>query len=422
LIPLRKSPASDAMKLLLPRRIAFTFVVSAAALWAATNKRLYDIAVFNALVSMGLAAIIVLHLRLKPSWRDAAGVAGGAGTLALIDFQLLHYNFNAFALLSFLGLASLVALAIRAAWSGGEESTRMRLAFMFAFASLGVDAAAVLFHALTSKLNPRVLDLYLYSFDASLRVQLSFLMGQAYATWHRFGDAGMFLYIGLPVVLAMVVAGHLLRGSKAAIPAMASFLVTAPIGVVFYNLFPALGPTYIFGPRFPWNPLTTGEAARLLLEPIPVAGYRNAMPSLHIAWVLLAWWFSRGLSGWERSIAMVFVVFTVLATLGSGEHYFIDLVVGFPFALFVYALCAFPVGWTQERKLAFGLGLGLTLAWFAVLRWGVKLFWVSPILPWLACSLTVAVVVIFQQRLVRASATNASRETPRQPAVAVGVS
>jgi hypothetical protein len=226
------------MKLSVPLRIAFNVVVAAAALWAATSKRLYDIAAFNALVSMGLTAVIVLHLRLKPSWSDAAGVAAGAGTLALIDFKLLHYNFNAFGLLSFLGLASLVALAIRAAWSRGEESARMRLAFTFAFLSLSVDAAAVLFHALTSKLNPRVLDLYLYSFDASLRVQLSFLMGQAYATWHRFGDAGMFVYIGLPVVLAMVAAGRLLHGSKAAIPAMAAFLVTAPIGVVFYNLFP----------------------------------------------------------------------------------------------------------------------------------------------------------------------------------------
>ena len=410
------------MKLSVPIRIAFTLVVVAAALWAATNKRLYDIAVFNVLVSMGLAAIIVLHLRVKPSWRDAAGVAAGAGTLAVIDFKFLHYNFNAFGLLSFLGLASLVALAIRAAWSGGEESTRMRLAFLFAFLSLGVDAAAVLFHALTSKLNPKVLDLYLYSFDASLRVQLSFLMGQAYATWHRFGDAGMFIYIGLPVLLAMVAAGHLLHGSKVAIPAMAAFLVTAPIGVIFYNLFPALGPTYIFGPRFPWNPLTIDQAARLLLEPILVAGYRNAMPSLHIAWVLLAWWFSRGLSVWERSIAMVFVVFTALATLGSGEHYFIDLVVGFPFALFVYALCAFPLGWTQERKVAFGLGLVLTLAWFAVLRQGVKLFWVSPILPWLACLVTVAAVVILQQRLEGASAKNASREAAPEPAAAVPVS
>jgi len=125
---------------------------------------------------------------------------------------------------------------------------------------------------------------------------------------------------------------------------------------------------------------------------------------------------------WERSIAMVFVVFTVFATLGSGEHYFIDLVVGFPFALFVYGLCAFPLGWRQERKAAFGLGLGLTLGWFAALRVGVKLFWLSPILPWLACLVTVAAVLILQHKLEQAGATNASREAAREPQVAVSVS
>ncbi len=79
------------------------------------------------------------------------------------------------------------------------------------------------------------------------------------------------------------------------------------------------------------------------------------------------------------------------------------------------------MGWTHERKVAFGLGLGLTLGWFAALRVGVKLFWLSPILPWLACLATVAGVVILEQRLERGSATNASQESTRE-AVAVSVS
>jgi hypothetical protein len=118
---------------------------------------------------------------------------------------------------------------------------------------------------------------------------------------------------------------------------------------------------------------------------------------------------------------MVFVVFTVFATLGSGEHYFIDLVVGFPFALFVYSLCAFPLGWTYKRKVTFWLGLGLTLGWFAALRAGIKLFWLTPSLPWFACLATVTGVVIFQQWLERPSATNDSRESA-QEAMAVSAS
>ena len=103
------------MKLSMPIKIAFSLGMLAAALWAATNKHLYDIAVFNVLVSCGLTGIMVLHLRLKPSWSDVVGIFAGTGTLALIDFKLLHYNFNVFGLLSFMGLSSLVALAIRAA-------------------------------------------------------------------------------------------------------------------------------------------------------------------------------------------------------------------------------------------------------------------------------------------------------------------
>jgi hypothetical protein len=42
------------------------------------------------------------------------------------------------------------------------------------------------------------------------------------------------------------------------------------------------------------------------------------------------------LGGYAWSLA--FVWFTVMATLGTGGHYFVDLVVAFPFALMVQAL------------------------------------------------------------------------------------
>jgi hypothetical protein len=43
----------------------------------------------------------------------------------------------------------------------------------------------------------------------------------------------------------MVYAGQLRRGREKAFPAMAAFLIAGPIGILFYNLFPALGPTHI---------------------------------------------------------------------------------------------------------------------------------------------------------------------------------
>jgi hypothetical protein len=96
--------------------------------------------------------------------------------------------------------------------------------------------------------------------------------------------------------------------------------------------------------------MTMAQAAHLLREPIAVQGVQNAIPSLHMAWVLLAWWYSRGLSVWERGIAMMFVVFTAFATLGTGEHYFIDQVVVYPFGVMMQSLCAFPLRWSQRVR------------------------------------------------------------------------
>jgi hypothetical protein len=387
----------------LPLKIIFTAVAVFVPLWLGTNSRLYIFNALNVLISIGLLSVTILHLRLKPAWLDALSIAAGAGLLSLVDFKILHHTFYVLGVFVFLGLTSLATLAIRAIWQGGADGNQMRLAFWFAFLSMCASVAALPLHALTGKLNPKVLDLYLYSFDASMRVQLSFLMGQAYATWHRFGDAGMFIYIGLPVVLAVVAAGLLLQSRQKAIPAMAAFILTGPLGIIFYNLCPALGPKYIFGQRFPWNPLTIDQVSRLRLEPILAEGFRNAIPSLHMAWVLLAWWYSRGLSIWERAIAMIVVVFTVFSTLGSGEHYFVDLVVGLPFALFLYGLTRFSLRWTGERNTAVALGLALTLGWIVALRVTVRFFWMSPLLPWLFCAATLAPVLIRQRRLDRAS-------------------
>jgi len=135
-----------------------------------------------------------------------------------------------------------------------------------------------------------------------------------------------------------------------------------------------------------------------------------------MAWVLLVWWYSRALSWWERSIAFLFLFFTVLATLGTGEHYLIDLVVAFPFAVFVEALFAFaqPL-WSRRRGFALGFGLFTTLAWCAGLRYGTHFFWLTTLLPWALSILTVVLSVVVEARLQIATVekqNNAIAETP----------
>jgi hypothetical protein len=142
----------------------------------------------------------------------------------------------------------------------------------------------------------------------------------------------------------------------------------------------------------------------LFLETIPLKGARNAIPSLHMAWVLLVWWNSKGLARWMRVVALVFVWFTVIATLGTGEHYFVDLVVAFPFALMVQALCMYRLPFRYgPRRVAFLFGTFVSLAWMGLVSFAIPLFWISPVIPWTMVAATISLSSWLIDRLQNAA-------------------
>jgi hypothetical protein len=119
-----------------------------------------------------------------------------------------------------------------------------------------------------------------------------------------------------------------------------------------------------------------------------------------MAWALLTWWYSRGLGWWSKGIILAFVVFTVMATLGSGEHYLVDLDVAFPFALMVQGIFALSLSWKDaNRLLAVFASLSVILAWLALLRFANPLFWISPLIPWTLAIVTIVASIIQRRRL-----------------------
>ena len=410
------------MKLPTGVKMAATLALLGLAVQLGTSEHFYKSALLSLFFGVTLASEVLIHFRVRPSWQDALSVIGAAALFTLIDFGFLHFQPSLAGIASFLGISSLSTLGLRAIWSRGAEQQRMALAFVPALLFVTSDWGSTILLGWTEKANPRVLDLYLFSFDSSLRVQIAFLIGQAYALWPWFKAAGTVFYIALPMVIGLVYAGQLLRDRTRAVSAMTAFLITGPVGVVFYNFLPAVGPIHIFLSQFPWKPIPAEQVTRLLVEPIPVEGLRNCMPSLHMGWVLLAWWYSRGLSVWERGIAMAFVVFTTFATMGTGEHYLIDLVVAFPFAVFLQGLCALGLRWNDRTRItAVCYGLLLTFGWVGALRLAVKSFWISPVLPWTCCVLTVASAIFVQRRLEAATDGGKIREAASPSAVPVAV-
>jgi hypothetical protein len=349
----------------------------------AMNAEFYKDSIVDVFMALALAAALVTLAVIQPSWTNLAGVAVCSLVLAEIDYHVMGFAPRFMAPFAFVGLGSLAVLGTRTIWARNRERTLLLYAFLPAVASLASEYMASTLLDYTEALHPKTFDLYLYSFDCSLRLQFSFLAGQIFARheWLRF--AGLLFYIALPLPLALVYAACLRLKGKSAFPVMLAFLVTGPMGVLFYNLVPATGPIHVFGQNFPWHPLSTPQAMNMILETLPVKGARNAIPSLHMAWVLLVWWNSKGLSRWIRGIALAFVIFTVLATLGIGEHYFVDLVVAFPFALMVQSLCLYTLPFQNGcRRVAFLSGMFAALAWMAALSFATPLFWISPVIPW----------------------------------------
>jgi hypothetical protein len=364
------------------------------------SREFYDSSITSVFLSLAIGSAFVTVVVLRRSWPDVLAVSGLAVLLLLWDVRLLHFPYKFFGCFSFLGMSSLVVLGIHAIWSN-KDRMRMLCGFLPALLFIGSEYMATDLLDFTEKLHPKVFDLYLYSFDCSLRVQISFGLGKLLYNlpWVRL--VSLLFYIALPLPLALVYAARLRQSIRSAIPTMLAFLATGPLGVLFYNMLPACGPAHLFARLFPLYPPAITDVMHWQIQTllIPQAA-RNAIPSLHMAWVLLVWWSSRTLPRWIRSIAFVFLAFTTLATMGLGEHYFVDLVVAFPFAVMIVALCSYTIPFSNlARRVAFLWGVFATLLWLALLSFAVQIFWITPVLPWAMVSTTIAVSCILQRRL-----------------------
>jgi hypothetical protein len=119
---------------------------------------------------------------------------------------------------------------------------------------------------------------------------------------------------------------------------------------------------------------------------------------------------------WECSIAFAFLFFTVLAKIGTGEHYFVDLVAAFPFALMMESLREFSQPLLDRRRLtAVGVGLFGTLVWLLALRYAPHLFWISTVLPRTLCVATIAISLVCESQLQSKDKINGARTTPAPP-------
>lgn len=378
-----------------------TALLFAVVLGLSLSRDFFTSSMASPYLSLAIASASIVLGMLRRKWFDLVWVFVGALILAVLDFRMMKFPLTYMSGFSFVGMAALAVLGMNAIWARGSVRKLFLYGFIPSVLFVASEWMAGTLLEITEKLHPKTFDLFLYSFDCSLHFQASYVMAQFLAKHPWLYWSSFVVYVALPLPLALVYAAQLRRKTDAAFQTMLAFLITGPLGVIFYNMLPACGPVHVFR-GFPWHPLTVAAAAQMPLIAIPLKGVaRNAIPSLHMTWVLLVWWNSKELARWIRAIAMGFVIFTIMATLGTGEHYLIDLAVAFPFSLLVQSACSYSLPLhSGGRRSAFLFGAFATLTWFALLSFYTRIFWISPILPWSMIAATVGLSVYLWHRLL----------------------
>ena len=259
--------------------------------------------------------------------------------------------------IAFLGLGSMLSLGFQAF----RKTDALAPLLLASFCPVLMIVTNFALYA-TIALQPRVFDLHLYSFDGFLGGQGSFVIGQWFAAASVLRTTCFFVYGALPLAQVLVLWLYW-RGQRMPAKPAVVFIVGGVAGFLLYQICPAMGPVHVFPQDYPGHVPPALDPHALTLSSAP----RNALPSLHTAWAILICWSLRFTNRSIRIASVAFLMLTLMATLGFGEHYLIDLVVAVPFTMAVQA--------ASTRKFGPGAGwIGVTIAWCVYLRWMLPVF------------------------------------------------
>jgi hypothetical protein len=346
---------------------------------------------YHPFFSYAMGGIFAIHALTSPATREIAR-ASLIGFLLLATHSVLfeidtgHAHRLAGLMLYYQGLGSLVSLAWRGWCSRSAAEGRRALVLLMAGGTLPlfVIASRPLL-SLSSTLNPETLDMLAFAFDRSLGFDPSAAAARIVLGSAVGRELALTVYAALPLVVAVALALQLRRRDRTPDSLMV-FMAIALAGFPIYFLYPVAGPVYAFGALFP-DHLPSLPASVEVLPGAP----RNGMPSLHFAWALALWFQTRNAGFRARLGYGAFLLLTVLAILGLGEHYLIDLVVALPLVL--VGLAAGSRASNSLRFPALAAGLAMLGAWLAWLTWGAPSFTGAGPAHWLATGLTLWLVL-----------------------------
>lgn len=350
----------------------------------------------NSMIACGFTGAFFIHVGARPARRSLyAAIAAGAGFAICYVLCGAHFGGNAIKAVTgvgaFLGLGSLAVMSCETIWGSSQALLApLRDALVIPVFSL---VAGIVMGLLQRSAKPTY-DMYLYAFDCSLGIFPGRVIALLFRAAPWLGSAAATIYALLLTFPPLYYAWGLHRGIKTRINLLHSFAIGGICGAVGYQICPGVGPLYWLHSRFPDHLPALNQIDLKLYEGAPPF---NAMPSMHMTWALLVWWAAWELTPLARVVASGFVALTILSTIGSGEHYLVDLVVAVPFALAIEGVCACMRGARLEARLPLVAGFGLAGAWIAFLR-SSYVAALPPAVGWSAIVATLAVSAWVQMR------------------------
>ena len=323
----------------------------------------------NATLAGGLFGAFFIFLSSRPSLPHVGlslatgatvgflyGILGGSfGKDSGVETFSLYMGMGAF-----LGAGSILVMSLDKAWTASPRyAAPLKDALILpAFMLIG----GIFMQFANGGSHPS-LDFFLYRFDSSLGLAPGHSVATLFRKLPFVETASLFTYSGLLIFPPLYRGWACYERKTGKVNLIHAFVVAGASGFVLYQICPAMGPLYAFGSQFPDHlPLMSAVPAKAFAS----TGVNNAMPSLHMTWVLLVWVAAWELGPFALVIASLVATLTGLATVGFGEHYFIDLIAAAPLTMMVHGICS------ARHKLT-AVGLGLVVAWTAYLRTGIQL-------------------------------------------------
>lgn len=275
-----------------------------------------------------------------------------------------------------IGLLALLAAVV---WMMRDDKDKVRPLLVIALTlNLIFGALLTIGMSRANSLFPLKYDYILFLLDRSLGVSSASVAIFTNGVLRTVLDAVYALMVPMMILWIPVTGRRTKRGSV-----VLAYVAELVAGPMLYALVPACGPVYAF--RAKWVHPPAVEPAKIHL-----AGMPNAFPSLHLATALVLVLFARG--GVWRTIALIFLAATAMATLSTGEHYVIDLFAGMAFGCFAAAIGTLQI----RRALVY---LGVSLFWSLAVRYEYAILIAHSSILWVMalCTFLLAVSAVVHE-------------------------